>query len=120
MDAGGQAVQFRGVGRKDIVIGIAASGRTPFVWGALGMAKKCGAKTALVCFNQNVKRKAGVPEIILAPVIGPEILTGSTRLKAGTATKLILNSITTLTMVKLGKVAGNLMVDLDPKNEKLR
>ncbi len=120
MDAGSQAVQFRGVGKKDIVIGIAASGRTPFVWGALVMAKKRGAKTALVCFNQNVKRKAGVPEIILAPAIGPEILTGSTRLKAGTATKLILNCITTLTMVKLGKVAGNLMVDLDPKNEKLR
>ena len=120
MDAGGRAVQFRGVGKKDIVIGIAASGRTPFVWGALAMAKKRGAKTALVCFNQNVKRKAGVPEIILAPAIGPEILTGSTRLKAGTATKLILNSITTLTMVKLGKVTGNLMVDLDPKNEKLR
>ena len=88
--------------------------------GCLGHGKKRGAKTALVCFNQNVKRKAGVPEIILAPAIGPEILTGSTRLKAGTATKLILNCITTLTMVKLGKVAGNLMVDLDPKNEKLR
>ena len=119
-NAGARAVQFRGVNKKDVVIGIAASGRTPFVWGALESAVNCGAKTALICLNPSVKRRNGVPSMILAPAIGPEVLTGSTRLKAGTATKLILNCITTLAMVKLGKVTSNLMVDLDPKNKKLR
>jgi N-acetylmuramic acid 6-phosphate etherase len=119
-NAGARAVQFRGVNKKDVVIGIAASGRTPFVWGALESAENCGAKTALICFNPSVKRRNGVPSMILAPAIGPEVLTGSTRLKAGTATKLILNCITTLAMVKLGKATSNLMVDLDPKNKKLR
>ncbi|MBC8326049.1 MAG: N-acetylmuramic acid 6-phosphate etherase [Verrucomicrobia subdivision 3 bacterium] len=119
-DAGAAAVQFRGVGKKDVVIGLAASGRTPFVWGAMEAAAKRGARTALVCFDPKLKRRAGVPHLIVAPAIGPEVLTGSTRLKAGTATKLILNCITTLAMVRLGKVRGNLMVDLDPKNKKLR
>ena len=119
-DAGGRAIQFRGVTQKDVVIGIAASGNTPFVWGALKTAAQRGARTALICFNPTLKRRAKVPHLILAPNIGPEVLTGSTRLKAGTATKLILNCITTLAMVRLGKVAGNLMVDVDPKNEKLR
>ena len=119
-DAGGRAIQFRGVTQKDVVIGIAASGNTPFVWGALKTAAQRGARTALICFNPTLKRRAKVPHLILAPDIGPEVLTGSTRLKAGTATKLILNCITTLAMVRLGKVAGNLMVDVDPKNEKLR
>jgi len=119
-EAGKRAIGFRGVNKKDVVVGIAASGRTPFVWGAMAEANTRGARTALVCFNPNMKRRAGVPQLILAPAIGPEVLTGSTRLKAGTATKLILNCITTLTMVRLGKVAGNLMVDLDPKNKKLR
>ncbi len=119
-DAGARAVQFRGVNKKDVVIGIAASGGTSFVWGALKSAEYCGAKTALICFNLSVNRRNGVPSMILAPAIGPEVLTGSTRLKAGTATKLILNCITTLAMVKLGKVTSNLMMDLDPKNEKLR
>ena len=108
------------MGKRDVVIGIAASGRTPFVWGAMETAAQRGARTALVCFNPAMKRRAGVPQLILAPAIGPEVLTGSTRLKSGTATKLILNCITTLAMVRLGKVAGNLMVDVDPKNEKLR
>ena len=119
-EAGARAIQFRGVGKKDVVIGIAASGRTPFVWGAMEAAAKRGARTALVCFDPKLKRRAGVPKLIVAPAIGPEVLTGSTRLKAGTATKLILNCITTLAMVRLGKVRGNLMVDLDPKNKKLR
>ena len=90
------------------------------MWGAMAAAAKGGARTALVCFNPNVKCSAGVPQLIVAPAIGPEVLTGSTRLKAGTATKLILNCITTLAMVQLGKVEGNLMVALAPKNEKLR
>ena len=119
-EAGTRAIQFRGVGKRDVVIGIAASGRTPFVWGAMAAAARRGARTALVCFDPKLKRRAGVPHLIVAPAIGPEVLTGSTRLKAGTATKLILNCITTLAMVRLGKVRGNLMVDLDPKNEKLR
>lgn len=119
-DAGGRAIQFRGVNKKDVVIGIAASGNTPFVWGALETAAQRGARTALICFNPTLKRRAKVPQLILAPAIGPEVLTGSTRLKAGTATKLILNCITTLAMVRLGKVTSNLMVDVDPKNEKLR
>ena len=119
-EAGGRAIQFRGVNKKDVVIGIAASGNTPFVWGALETATQRGARTALICFNPTLKRRAKVPQLILGPTIGPEVLTGSTRLKAGTATKLILNCITTLAMVRLGKVAGNLMVDVDPKNEKLR
>ncbi len=119
-ESGARAVQFRGVNKKDVVIGIAASGRTSFVWGAMGEASARGAQTALVCFNPNMKRHAGVPQLILAPAIGPEVLTGSTRLKAGTATKLILNCITTLAMVRLGKVTSNLMVDLNPKNKKLR
>lgn len=119
-DAGVRAIQFRGVSKRDVVIGIAASGRTPFVWGAMDAAAQRGARTALICFDPKLKRRAGVPHLIVAPAIGPEVLTGSTRLKAGTATKLILNCITTLAMVRLGKVCGNLMVDLDPKNKKLR
>ncbi|MSU41714.1 MAG: N-acetylmuramic acid 6-phosphate etherase [Pedosphaera sp.] len=118
--AGAVAVRLRGVCKADVVLGIAASGRTPFVWGALHAAAQAGVHTALLCFDASVKRRAGVPRVIIAPQIGPEILTGSTRLKAGTATKLVLNILTTLAMVQLGKVAGNLMVDLNPKNGKLR
>ena len=119
--AGARAVEFRGVTRRDVVVGIAASGRTPFVWGALSTAKRRGAKTVLLCFNPFVKiPRAEKPDVVIAPNIGPEILTGSTRLKAGTATKLVLNIFTTVAMVRLGKVAGNLMVDLNPSNVKLR
>ena len=120
-DAGARAVQFRGVRRGDIVVGIAASGRTPFVWGALWEAKRRGATTVLVCFNPRLKlRKADRPQRIIAPNLGPEILTGSTRLKAGTATKLILNMFTTLAMVRTGKVLSNLMIDVNASNTKLR
>lgn len=120
-DAGSQVMAHRGVGARDLVIGIAASGRTPFVWGALTAARQRGARTALLCFNPHLDFHGGwKPDVILAPDLGPEILTGSTRLKAGTATKLILNLVTTLTMVRLGKVVGNLMVDLNPSNVKLR
>lgn len=119
--AGARAVAFRGVGRRDVVLGIAASGRTPFVWGALRAAKQRGATTVLLSFNPAVKTLRGDrPRFILAPDLGPELLTGSTRLKCGTATKLILNCLTTLAMVRLGKVLGNLMVDLNPSNTKLR
>lgn len=119
--AGARAVEFRGVSRRDTVVGIAASGRTPFVWGALLAAKARGAKTVLLCFNPHLKlQPANRPDVVIAPPIGPEILTGSTRLKSGTATKLVLNIFTTLAMVRLGKVAGNLMVDVTPSNVKLR
>ena len=119
--AGSRAIQFRRVNRKDIVVGIAASGRTPFVWGALWEAGRRGATTVLLCFNPrlNIPRRYR-PDLILAPDVGPEILTGSTRLKSGTATKLILNIFTTLAMVRTGKVISNLMVDLNPSNVKLR
>ena len=120
-EAGSRAVQFRGVGPKDLVVGIAASGRTPFVWGALAEARRRGAVTGLICFNPHLVFVRGQkPDHVLAVDVGPEVLTGSTRLKAGTATKLILNLLTTLTFVRLGKVVGNLMVDLNPSNVKLR
>ncbi len=120
-EAGARAISFRGITRKDVVVGIAASGRTPFVWGALKEAKRRGAKTALICFNPNLKIAVkDKPTVVICPRIGPEVLTGSTRLKAGTATKLILNLITTIAMVRIGKVISNLMVDLNPSNVKLR
>ncbi|HEY6169012.1 MAG TPA: N-acetylmuramic acid 6-phosphate etherase [Verrucomicrobiae bacterium] len=120
-DAGARAIQFRGVTKRDVVVGIAASGRTPFVWGALNAAKKLGAPTVLISFNPHLEiPRALRPAVVITPDLGPEILTGSTRLKSGTATKLILNILTTLAMVRLGKVLGNLMVDLNPSNVKLR
>jgi N-acetylmuramic acid 6-phosphate etherase len=119
--AGGRAIAFRQVGRRDVVVGITASGRTPFVWGALGEGKRRGAATVLLAFNPFLRiPRALRPDLVIAPNVGPEVLTGSTRLKAGTATKLILNIFTTLAMVQMGKVVSNLMVDLNPSNIKLR
>jgi N-acetylmuramic acid 6-phosphate etherase len=123
--AGAEAVDYRGVGKRDVIIGIAASGRTPFVWGALAEAARRGATTVLVCFHPGFKtlpKKAGLfyPDKIIAPMVGAEVLTGSTRLKSGTATKLLLNVFTTLAMTHSGKVISNLMVDLNPSNVKLR
>jgi N-acetylmuramic acid 6-phosphate etherase len=119
--AGAAAIDYRGVNRNDLVIGIAASGRTPFVWGALAAARRKGARTVLICFNPHLRiAPASRPDLVIAPDVGPEVLTGSTRLKAGTATKVILNTLTTLTMARMGKVAGNLMVDLNASNRKLR
>ena len=118
---GAEALRARGVSNTDVVVGIAASGRTPFVWGALHAARDLGASTILVCFNPNLVFTPGKrPTLVIAPAIGPEVLTGSTRLKAGTATKLLLNIFTTLAMVQLGKVVENLMVDVCPTNAKLR
>ena len=119
--SGAHAVICRAVGPNDVIVGIAASGRTPFVWGALQQARKLGAKTVLVCFNPDLRFSNRIrPTLVIAPAIGPEVLTGSTRLKAGTATKLLLNMFSTLAMVRLGKVVENLMVDVQPTNEKLR
>ncbi len=119
--AGAAAMEYRRPGRHDVVVGIAASGRTPFVWGALAAAKKCKAATALVTFNPAMNDlPQRVADRIIAPHVGPEVLTGSTRLKCGTATKLLLNIFTTLAMSRTGKVLSNLMVDLNPSNAKLR
>lgn len=103
---------------RDTVIGIAASGRTPYPLAVLKYAKANKAKTALIVCN-NLSRKPRYVDCLIAPVLGPEILTGSTRLKAGTATKLILNMITTTAMVQIGKTYGNLMVDLRATSQKL-
>jgi len=99
-------------------MGIAAGGTTPFVHGALRRARERGAKTVFLSCVQPVEGEAEV-DVVIRPLVGPEVLTGSTRLKAGTATKLVLNTITTLAMVRLGKVYGNLMVDLRATNQKL-
>jgi N-acetylmuramic acid 6-phosphate etherase len=120
-EAGAEEMKAAKVGPRDVVTGIAASGSTPFVWGALGEAKRRRATTVLICFNPYLRIPwARRPSIVIAPDLGPEVLTGSTRLKAGTATKLILNLFTTLAMVRLGKVRSNLMVDVAPSNDKLR
>jgi N-acetylmuramic acid 6-phosphate etherase len=110
------------VNERDVVVGIAAGGTTPFVHGALIEAHERRARTVfLICTDPgHVKLPEGVPELFIALDTGPEVLTGSTRLKAGTATKLVLNRITTLAMVQIGKTYGNLMVDIDAtKNTKL-
>lgn len=118
---GASAINYRGVNQRDVVVGIAASGRTPFVWGALAAARQKGAATILICFNPNLKIPTAIrPDLVMAVDVGPEVLTGSTRLKAGTATKIILNTLTTLAMVRMGKVLSNLMVDLNASNRKLR
>jgi N-acetylmuramic acid 6-phosphate etherase len=108
----------RRVRRGDVVVGIAASGVTPFVRGALGEARRRGAATALVTCNPDVPARAA--RVVIALDVGPEVLTGSTRLKAGTATKLALNTLTTASFARLGKVYGNRMVDLRPRSAKLR
>lgn len=114
--AGAEAMGARGVGGRDIVVGIAASSSTPFVVGALDEAKRRGARTFLLCFCA----PCSTSHTPLCFNAGPEMITGSTRLKAGTATKLVLNMLTTISMIRLGKVVSNLMVDVKPTNEKLR
>jgi N-acetylmuramic acid 6-phosphate etherase len=119
--AGKEAMRARRINARDVVVGITASGTTPFVWGAIEEAKRHGAATVLLCCNPFVQvPRALRPRYRIALNLGPEVLTGSTRLKAGTATKMVLNMFTTLAMVKLGKVRGNLMADLRPTNAKLR
>ena len=117
--AGALALNARGIKHTDVVVGITASGRTPFVVGALARAKSRGAKTVLLTCNP-ASLQTGVVDLLINLAVGPEILTGSTRLKAGTATKVALNIISTGAMVALGKVRGNLMIDLHASNSKLR
>lgn len=106
-------------GKEDLLIGIAASGRTPYVIGAINYATKLGAKTVAISCNDN-SDIGKLADLAINAIVGPEVLTGSTRLKAGTAQKLILNMISTATMVGLGKTYENLMVDVVQTNEKLQ
>jgi N-acetylmuramic acid 6-phosphate etherase len=114
-----QAVEALRVGPKDVVVGIAASGTTPYVRAALEQAHELGARTALVSCSEPPRELVGTCDVFITVLVGPEIVTGSTRMKAGTATKLVLNSLTTGAMIRLGKTYGNLMVDLRAWNEKL-
>src|SRR5439155_9079276 len=116
---GALALNERGIKSNDVVIGITASGRTPFVLGALARSKSLGAKTIVLTCNPSGSQKLTV-DLAINLMVGPEVLTGSTRLKAGTATKIALNVISTAAMVALGKVRGNLMIDLHASNSKLR
>lgn len=115
---GARQLKLRKAGPRDVVIGIAASGLTPFVHGALAEAKRRKAGRILVTCNRRGLPR-GAADVVIAPLTGPEVITGSTRLRAGTATKMVLNTLTVAAMVRLGKVYENLMVDLLPTNEKL-
>lgn len=116
-EGGAGAIAEKEVGPHDVVCGIAASGRTPFVLGALEEARRRGAKTIFVVCNN--RGKGSAVDVLIAPIVGAEVIMGSTRMKAGTATKMILNMITTAAMIRLGKVYENVMVDLQLTNEKL-
>ena len=111
-----QTIQFSS---KDVLVGIAASGRTPYVIGALEYAKSLGSVTASIASNPN-SAMANIVDIAIDTVVGPEVLTGSSRLKSGTAQKLVLNMLTTASMILMGKCYQNLMVDVQASNEKLK
>lgn len=118
-NAGGADLKHRDLTDKDVVVGIAASGKTPYTVGAVSYARSIGAFTvALTCVPESPITRAA--ELSIVPVVGPEVLTGSSRLKAGTAQKMVLNMISTATMVRLGYVSGNRMSNLQAKNVKLR
>lgn len=117
-ELGRKVIADKKINQNDILVGITASGRTPFALGAVREAKKNGIKTIGISNNENsiIKKET---DIAITPLVGPEIVMGSTRMKSGTAQKLVLNMLTTASMIKLGKVYGNLMVDLNPSNSKL-
>jgi N-acetylmuramic acid 6-phosphate etherase len=117
---GARAVDDRFVGPDDFVLGIAASGTTPFVHGALRRARELGARTGFLLCTYPPEELMRTHDVVIAPLVGPEVITGSTRMKAGTATKIVLNTISTAAMVKTGKVYGNLMVDLQVTCQKLQ
>jgi len=117
---GAAAMDERAVGRSDFVIGIAASGTTPWVRSALLRAREKGARTGILACSPPPDDVLQMVDVAILPIVGPEVVTGSTRMKAGTATKLVLNTITTGAMIRLGKTYGNLMVDLQATNAKLR
>jgi len=117
-EQGAKDLQARGFNKKDVACGIAASRRTPYVIGAIRWARQIGAKTIYIACNPRSELKLPV-DVAICPVVGPEVIMGSTRMKAGTAQKLILNMLTTTAMIRLGKVYGNLMVDLQMTSRKL-
>ena len=117
---GSVAIDEIEVGECDFVLGIATSGTTPYVHAALTRARGRGAKTGFVLCTSPSQELRDRHDVVIAPLVGPEVITGSTRMKAGTATKLVLNTITTGAMVRLGKVYGNLMVDLQVTCDKLQ
>jgi len=117
-EVGKQDLLARGFTGADALVGIAASGRTPYVLGAVAAARELGALTIGISCTPDSELSRAV-EISIAPLVGPEVIAGSTRMKAGTATKLVLNMISTAVMIQLGHVYGNLMVNVEPKNGKL-
>ncbi len=117
-DIGRRDLTARGFTGKDVLVGIAASGRTPYVLGALEEANRLGALTIGISCTPD-SQLARVANIAITPLTGPEVIAGSTRMKAGTATKLVLNMISTAVMIRLGYVYGNLMVNVQPRNSKL-
>ncbi len=119
-DHGAAAMDERQVGPRDFVVGIATSGTTPYVLGALERARDRGARTGFVLCTPPSPEQLAAYDVVVAPLVGPEVVTGSTRMKAGTATKMVLNAISTTAMVRLGKVHGNLMVDLKVSCAKLQ
>ena len=119
VNAGIGEMDSRRVGANDVVVGIAASGTTPFVRAALGRAQALGARTVLVSCSEPPALLRDTCDVCVTVLVGPEIVTGSTRMKSGTATKLVLNTLTTGAMIRLGKTYGNLMVDLRAWNDKL-
>jgi N-acetylmuramic acid 6-phosphate etherase len=116
---GARDLRERNFTARDVLVGIAASGRTPYVLGAIAEARRLGAVTAGISCTPDSELARAV-HIAITPLTGPEIVAGSTRMKAGTATKLVLNMLTTATFIRLGYVYGNLMVNVQPKNVKLR
>jgi len=116
--AGARDLVARGFTARDVLVGIAASGRTPYVLGAVSEARRLGAVTIGICCTPDAELSRAV-DIPIAPLVGPEILAGSTRMKAGTAQKLVLNMLSTETFIRLGYVYGNLMVNVQPTNHKL-
>jgi N-acetylmuramic acid 6-phosphate etherase len=118
-EKGAEDLLERGFTKNDVLCGIAASRRTPYVIGAIDQARKIGAKTLYVTCTPRSEMNI-IVDVAICPVVGPEVIMGSTRLKAGTATKLVLNMITTTSMIRLGKVYGNMMVDLQMTSIKLK
>jgi N-acetylmuramic acid 6-phosphate etherase len=117
---GAAAIDEKDVDARDFVLGIATSGTTPYVHGALARARERGARTGFLLCTDPPPGLVETHDVVIAPLVGPEVITGSTRMKAGTATKLVLNTLTTGAMVRLGKVYGNLMVDLQVTCQKLQ
>ncbi|HMA20165.1 MAG TPA: N-acetylmuramic acid 6-phosphate etherase, partial [Gemmatimonadaceae bacterium] len=120
VENGAKEVDARKIGKDDFLIGIAASGTTPYVHAAIVRARELGAATGIISCSKLGPEVLETVDVAIVPITGPEVVTGSTRMKAGTATKLVLNMITTGAMIRLGKTYGNLMVDLRATNNKLK